>query len=280
MIGRLMFDGTHLRAVLFPGDPRLLMVTLDWRRDGKDQFSPDIYATNFARAGMAQLSIKTRVNDWFINPETAALEQVLTGLAPDYGRVQVLGFSMGAYGALRFAKALHAATVVAVSPQWSIHPDQAPFEQRYRAEATGLDPALADLGPRAVPGLRGLILIDPFAAADLQHARLIQAAFPKLGLARLNFGGHPAFGVVREAGQSWAVYQTAAAVRPMPAGIIAAHRAARRGSAAYWLRLAVRAGSRRPALAAVAVARARAIDPRDAACTNLRPSPGHLANRR
>jgi hypothetical protein len=258
---QVIFDGSHLRAVLFPGHARLLMVTLDWRRDGKDQFSPDVYATHFARAGIAQLSIKTQVNDWFINPDTVALEQALTTLPPFYTRVQMLGFSMGAYGALRFAKALHASTVVAVSPQWSIHPDHAPFEQRYSTEGRSLDPGLADLGPRAVPGLRGLILIDPFVPADLLHARRIQAAFPALQMLRLSFGGHPAFGVIREAGASWAVYHAASARRPDPAAILAAHRAGRRRSAAYWLRLAEQAGPRHPRLALRAADHARALGP-------------------
>lgn len=261
MIPQVVFDGAHLRVVLYPGNPRLLMVTLDWRRDGKDQFSPDTYATNFARMGYAQLNIKTRANDWFINPDTAAMELVLTGLAPAFGRVQMLGFSMGGYGALRFAKALGASSVVAVSPQWSIHPDQARFETRYRAEAAGFDPGIGDLAPRAEPGLRGLILLDPFERADLLHARRIQTVFPGLRLVRLNFGGHPGFGIVREAGQSGTVYQAAASKRPGPALILAAHRAGRRSSANYWLRLAAQAGPRRPVLAQLATARAGALDP-------------------
>lgn len=257
---KLIFDGAALRVVLYPGDPRLLMVTLDWRRDGKADFSPANYSTNFARMGYAQLSIKTKANDWFLNQDTLAAEAAMARLRPAFDRIHVLGFSMGGYGALRFAAALGAHSVVAVSPQSSLHPDQAPFEQRYPVEAAGFDPILGDLSSRAVPDLRGLILIDPFEQTDLAHARNITALFPKLQLARLNFGGHPAFQIVRETGKTWTLHHAAAAAAVAnPALIIAAHRAGRRGSAGYWQRLAMAAQARHPALSAYAMARAAVI---------------------
>ena len=259
MTPELVFDRADLRLVLYPGDRRLLMVTLDWRRDGKADFSPANYSTTFARMGYAQLSIKTRANDWFLNADTLAAETAMARLSATYDRVQILGFSMGGYGALRFASVLGARSVVVVSPQWSLHPDQAPFEQRYPTESARFDPALGDLSSRAVPELRGLILIDPFVAADLQHARQITALFPKLRILRLNFGGHPGFQIVRDAGKTWTLHQAAAALQPNPAQIIAAHRAGRRGSAGYWQRLAATARTRHPAWTAYALARADGI---------------------
>lgn len=254
-----IFDGAHLRAVLHPGRTGLLMVTFDYRMDAKAGFSADAHSTSFARMGHAQLSIKTRVNDWFINADTQALEAVLPAVAAAFDRVQMLGFSMGGYGALRFAGALGAQSLVAVSPQVSLHPGVVPFEQRYPAEAAEFDPVLGDLTHRAVSDLRGLLLIDPFEATDLHHARGIGRLFPKLQIVRLNFGGHPAFQIVRAAGKSWTLQHAATAHRPDPALIIAAHQAGRRGSAGYWLRLAGTAGMRRPALARLALARARGI---------------------
>lgn len=259
MSPELIFDGAALRVVLYPGDPRLLMVTLDWRRDGKADFSPANYSTNFARMGYAQLSIKTRANDWFLNQDTLAAEAAMTRLRPAFDRIHMLGFSMGGYGALRFAAALGANSVVVVSPQSSLHPAQAPFERRYPTEAAGFDPILGDLSSRAVPDLRGLVLIDPFESADLRHARQIAALFPKLRIVRLNFGGHPAFQIVRETGKTWTLHHAAAAPLAGPALIIAAHRAGRRASKGYWLRLAAAAQDRRPALAGYAIAKAGGI---------------------
>jgi hypothetical protein len=90
---------------------------------------------------------------------------------------------------------------------------------------------------------------------------MIQALFPRLLLARLGFGGHPAIRVLRSAGKAWLVQREAARDRPDGQAVRTGHRAARRGSAGYWDRLAARAGARRPALAAAARARAALLDP-------------------
>ena len=170
-----------------------------------------------------------------------------------------MGFSMGGYGALRFARALGADQAVVVSPQVSIAPGVVPFETRYPAEAGQFDAALGDLAASAWPGLAGLILVDPFHAADMAHARMIRTLFPRLEFARLAFAGHPATGVIRQAGSLWTLHREATAARgPDRRLICAAHRAGRRQSAAYWDALGRHAGARRPALAAAAQARALA----------------------
>ena len=257
----VVFDGEHLRASLFPGDLTQLMVTLDYRMPGKADFSAPNHSTNFARSRYAQLSIKTRRNDWFINADTAALEQVLIPLGRQFQRVHVLGFSMGGYGAFRFARALSARSVVAISPQMSIHPDVVPFDRRYRAEAEGFDPVLGDLQPVAMQGVHGLVVFDPFIPADLRHAQMLQMLFPALRLVRLGFGGHPAIRVLREAGKSWTLHREAAALTASPKLILQGHRAGRRQSAGYWQRLATRAAGRHPDLAAFARGQVRQLDP-------------------
>jgi len=256
-----LFDGRHLRASLIdPGADRLI-VTFDFRRTARDGFSAAAHSTGFARQGMGQLMVQTAANDWFINPDTTALEQALAGLAGRFGRVQLLGYSMGGFGALRFARVLRADTAVIVSPQVSIAPQVVPFDRRYRAEGARFDPVLGDLRQHAWPGLRGLILADPFVAADRRHVTMIQSLFPGLALARLNFGGHPAIRVLRGGRAAWWVQRAAASADPAPGPILTAHRAARAGSAGYWQRLARQAAGRRPALAAHALARAAVLDP-------------------
>ncbi len=258
---QIVFDGNFLRATLFAGNSAQLMVTLDYRMPGKADFSASHHSTSFARMGFAQLSLKTRANDWFVNPDTVALQQVLTAIAANYDRVHVLGYSMGGYGAFRFAKALGARSVVAISPQVSIDPQIVPFDQRYRAEARGFDPAIGNLSDRAHPALRGLVVIDPFIANDLRHALLLQKLFPGLRIVRLGFGGHPAIRVLREANKSWTLHREAAALYPSPKLILQGHRNGRRQSAGYWARLARRAEARHPAWAQTARARALALDP-------------------
>ncbi|TNC74621.1 alpha/beta hydrolase [Rubellimicrobium roseum] len=252
MTPEVVFDGDRLRAVLFRGRSDRTIVTFDYRQDGRDGFTPDSHSTGFARQGFGQLCLKTRANDWYVNDETAALEAVLAGLA--LGRTQALGFSMGGYGALRFARALRLAQAVVVSPQVS---PVAAWDGRYRAEVPGWDEALGALPP--LPGLKGLIVFDPFVAEDLVHVRAIRASAPGLTPVRLPFGGHPAIRTLRGAGGMRVVQAEAGARTARGAAIRAAHRAAREGSRGWWLRLGDAAGARHPGCAAAARARAEGL---------------------
>lgn len=256
---RTVFDGDHLRASLAPAtDPasRKLMVTFDFRQVGKTDFAPANVSASFAKAGFAQLSIKTRANDWFINPDTRALDSALADLAAHFEEVRCLGYSMGGYGAFRFARALRARSVVAVSPQVSIHPDEVPFDRRYRTESQGFDLAAGSLSERGLSGLEGLVIYDPFVSADRVHAKMLSALFPRLDFARLGFGGHPATRVLRPTGKAWAVQKAALEPGAGRTVVLHAHRQGRRATEGYWRKLADYAMDGRPHLAHVARAQA------------------------
>lgn len=253
-----VFDGEHLRAALFPGTKPVLVATFDFRRTTRQGFSELNNSSSFARQGYGQISISCRVNDWFINPDTVALEQALAAVAARYDRVRALGYSMGGYGAFRFARALRLDGIVTVSPQATIAPGAVKGDRRYRAEAAGFDAALGDLQSRGRDDLEGLIVTDPMNRLDLGHARLIRQAFPRVQLVPLGFAGHPASRLLREAGKAWLLQREAMAEVQSGTAIRAAHRAARSASDAYWTALAKAAGTRHPALAAHATERAHA----------------------
>lgn len=258
-----VFDGDRLRASLLRHGDRggPLIVTFDFRKIGKSDFDPPSPSAQFEKAGFSQLAIKSCANDWFVNDETPALESRLVMLAPRFGPIHMLGWSMGGYGAFRFARALGARRIVAVSPQVSIDPGVAPFEWRYGTEAEGFDPEVGRIPPVDGPGPSGLILVDPFIAADLAHARALTALFPRVVILRLAGGGHPASRLLREAGKAWLIQRAAREDGSDPSPILGAHRAERRRSAGYWSRLARAAEPRRPRLAQEARDRAARLDP-------------------
>ena len=255
-----LFEGAHLRAEIVRAGHRRLMVSFDWRvvgRDGFSEFSPN---RNFLAGGFDQLWIGSAANDWFVNPETEALEAALAGIANGYDEVRAIGFSMGGYGAFRLSRSLGITRVVAVSPQLSISQRHAPFEWRYRTEAKTFDADLGDLSVHADPGLAGHVLVDDLNAADLAHAHALQALCPALRLVRLTGGGHPATLVLREARRAGKVQHLAMDPARGLVPLLAAHRAARAGQAGYWTRLALAAEPRRPACADAARLRARALE--------------------
>ena len=252
-----LFDGARLRAELTDRGHDRLIVTFDFRRSGKDGFDPPRPSGSFDRNGWAQLAIGCSRNDWFINDETPALEAALAPLADRYGRIHMLGYSMGGYGAFRFAAMLGAQAVVATSPQVSIDPAIVPFDRRFRTEAAGFDPSLGVLPDH--PALTGVIVIDPFRRLDLRNALMLQARFPRVRIVRLAFGGHPAGGAMRDAGKGGVMNVQAQRAAPDGRAILRQHRAARRLSPAYWTALAGKARARRPALAAHALDRAETL---------------------
>ena len=255
-----IFDGDHLRAMHCARGHDRLIVTFDFRTPGKSGFSPANPSSRFDAAGFDQIMLRTARNDWFVNADTARCETALARAARGYAAVHTLGWSMGGYGALRFARALGASRITVVSPQVSVHPDIVPFDRRYRAEAAGFDRRAGDLAIRATPDATGAVLYDPMIRGDRLNAAMIGALFPGLARIALPFGGHPATGTLRDGGRAWVVQKCALAGATDAPAIRRAHRAARRASAGYWTRLARRAGPRRPALAERALDHAERLD--------------------
>lgn len=205
--GDRLFDGERLRLTHFRRGNDRVVLTFDFHRKGRAGFGDSGPSSNLERLGWDQISLRSARNDWFINAETEAMESALSAACNEYETVAWIGFSMGGYGALRFAMSARANRVIAVSPQVSIHPDIVPWDKRYHKEAADFDPRLGALVPRAESGIEGMILFDPFEPFDRRHARQILGLFPRLELLALPFGGHPASGILRAAGQSGLLMQ-------------------------------------------------------------------------
>lgn len=237
MRGPAVFDGDLLRATLTDPGAGQLFVSFRQRIGQPGGFEDKAPARFFIRKGFAHLHIQSRWNDWFINAETEALDAALARLAARYDRRVAMGFSMGGYGALRFARALSLDAALAISPQFSISPKHVRFDRRYRTESRGWDAGLGDLTCRG-SGLAGAVLFDPFKRNDLGNALLIAEAFPQMRLARLGCGGHPATRPLVQAGDfNWLRGQLLSGT-PDSAAVVQRHRKARKNSDSYWRHLA------------------------------------------
>ncbi len=234
----LIWGGERLRLYHFRSGGSKLIVSFDFRQTERTGFNPPDPSKTFAEAGFDQLSLRVSRNDWFINPETEVAEILMAEIASNYGAVQMIGYSMGGYGVFRFAKKVGARSILAISPQFSIHPGVVPFEKRYHEDAGEFDPALGDLSSRALPDLRGVMLVDTLRPRDLQHARMLQSLYPKVHIARLMGGGHPATEVMAKAGVASIITREAVKYPPSLAALTGMHRSVRRSSPLYLTRLA------------------------------------------
>ena len=245
-----IFDGQLLRALVDDHKGDRLLVTFDYRRMSRPpgRFLDTSFSERLAKKGISQLRIMTGQNDWYANAETKDLEAVLADYAAQFETVHMYGFSMGGYGAFRFAKTMGATTVLGVSPLAGIWGDIRFFDRRYDADLVGSDPAVGNLEPHACAQLSGVVMVDSTNREDLMHAKLLQMMFPKVKLARMAFAGHPAGAVIREGGAFKDIVVQATSPNPSASKLVRKYRAVRRRSPSYFLRRARVLRSRWPDL--------------------------------
>lgn len=186
---RILFQGRFLRAMGTGLDRARIVVTFDHRQKDKTAFEDYRPFERALDAGAGHLAISSAANDWFLNAETGALASALRDASARW-EASGIGFSMGGYGAMRFAADLCMARMILFAPQFSILPQHPPGDPRYASYAVGLDPALDAIPPSGAT--EGLVFYDPrLQPVDRLHADLICAHFPRLRRAALPFGGHP-----------------------------------------------------------------------------------------
>ncbi len=259
--GERLFDGERLRLTHYGRGNGRAVLTFDFHRKDRSGFGEAGPSRNLQRLGWDQISLRSARNDWFINSETDAMERALAAACTGFETVAAIGFSMGGYGALRFAKSAGASRVIAVSPQVSIHPEHVPWDRRYHKHAAEFEPSLGALGPHAESRLEGLVLFDPFEPFDRHHVRQITDLYPRLTPLALPFGGHPASGILRAAGRTGLLMQMLTRDSgPEVRDLRKAYREIRRGEPTYLLALARRSLLCHPRVADWALCRLEEMD--------------------
>jgi hypothetical protein len=131
---------------------------------------PIVEAHNISTIGIA-----SRLRDWFRNPGIDRFLAEHPDLFRNFpGDVVAVGYSMGAYGAIKYSRAINASTVVAICPQYTM--DAAGMGDT-RAPHKFFDPVLhrnMEPRPEEMSG-RIYVLHDPHYNNDLVHVRALAA---------------------------------------------------------------------------------------------------------
>lgn len=182
-------DTIMVRQVV-TGSSQRWVITFDHHSigDGFDRFG---FGEEFLLAnGISAIHVLGRGNDWYQYEDIFdALATVRAATAGAARRI-TYGSSMGGYAAVRFADAVAADGVLALSPQWSINPSRAGWEHRWPQDSHRihwLDSIDGPVSCRAQP----VLIYDPHMPLDRRHVRHIAAETPSLLIA-VPYSGHPA----------------------------------------------------------------------------------------
>lgn len=142
----------------------------------------------FCKSAVSAIHVMGAREDWYQYPEMAQVMAVVRRATAGAARVMTYGSSMGGYAALRFADAAGANAVLAISPQYSLDPAKAPFETRWRQEASRIQ-WLPDIDGPLACSCTPVIVFDP-ASDDNRHVNMIatETAIERIAL---RHSGHP-----------------------------------------------------------------------------------------
>lgn len=173
------------------------------RRNNRDLAQLGFGAAFLLENGFDVVAIKTSRDIWYenlVDGDIAEIERWLSWGRTPYRLRLGYGSSMGAYGAVRFSKALKLDRVLALSPIFDI---KQAWDTRWKADVAQMSP---DIGMIAMPGAdqadvtkhqlsdltEYMMIFDPLDTDGLHIARFKRLIAPdKLTLMGLPYAGHP-----------------------------------------------------------------------------------------
>lgn len=139
---------------------------------------------------ISAIHVLGRGNDWYQYPDAFDAMTAVCVATAGVARRITYGSSMGGYAAVRFADAVGADGVLALSPQFSLNPARAHWDDRWLQDSQRvrwIDAIDGRIQCRARP----VLLYDPHVALDLEHVSRIAAETPST-LLPIPYSGHPA----------------------------------------------------------------------------------------
>lgn len=173
------------------------VVTFDHYGIGAGFERPGFGEAYLAAQGISAIHVLGRGDDWYQYGDMPAALASVREATRGATRVLTYGSSMGAYAALRFADAVGATDVLALSPQYSIDPAVAPGEERWSQDIRRIQWLPEYNGPMACSA-RAVVIYDPMGP-DRWHGQQIEND-AAAHLVRLPYTSHPVTSFLSETG--------------------------------------------------------------------------------
>ncbi len=247
MTARVLFANAELEVRHVPAaDASRHVVTFDRYHDDRTLARPGFGEDFFARHGITATHVLTRDNDWFQYPWLSDALDAIRAATAGAADVMAYGSSMGGYAAVRFADAVGAHRVLALSPQYSIDPQKMPSEIRWAQDMRRLC-FLPEVDGPIRGGVVPVLAYDPWCP-DGEHADRIADDISVVRL-RVPFAGHLAAAYLSQAGLLTGLVMGTLDGTLDAAAVGCAVRRARRVVPTYYCGLAMQQSTRRPNLA-------------------------------
>jgi hypothetical protein len=147
---------------------RLVVTFASWSHEpGLDH--PGFGAAFCEKHGLDAVHVTCVGNDWYQYEDMPQAYAAIREAGRDHESLVTYGVSMGAYQAIKAAPFVGARRVLAISPQFSIDPAKAPFENRW-SEAAGITFIDDEIKPARA---RYALVYDPRSRLDAAQAGLI-----------------------------------------------------------------------------------------------------------
>lgn len=192
---QIVFEDEHIRAIYLKGSADILVLSfgdLITRAKGTSINAEK----SLSKYEYPVIGIMPKLKSWFPKASMQGVLEAIQPILAKYKHVVAYGGSMGGYAAIKYAKPFQVSRVVAMVPQYSIHPEEVE-DRRY---TDFYDHAVnADMRIQAediVDTCEYIVIYDPYFDLDREHYLKIKALIPQIHTLHLPYTGHDAIAVL------------------------------------------------------------------------------------
>ncbi|WP_147391900.1 hypothetical protein [Paracoccus onubensis] len=194
-----VYRSDHLNCICYKENSDNLSIVFDHMRTRDGNFPKHGYP--IYHKNTALLHVHCKDNNWFLVPDLNKARRAIAEFSKKYSRITAFGSSMGGYGAVLFSKKINYDFVFLASPQFSIFPKIAPFDDRFTSnlEKTYGNCELKTISRKTINS--GLLIYDSSITEDRLHKDLFSIYFPEILAVSFPFSGHPALSIFGDTGK-------------------------------------------------------------------------------
>lgn len=192
---QIVFEDEHIRAIYLKGSADTLVLSfgdLITRAKGTSINAEK----SLSKYEYPVIGIMPKLKSWFPQSSMLGLLAAIKPILENYKKVVAYGGSMGGYAAIKYAKPFQVSRVVAMVPQYSIHPEEVADRRYTDFYDHTVNANMRIQAEDIVEDCEYIVVYDPYFDLDREHYLKIKALIPHLHTLHLPYTGHDAIAVL------------------------------------------------------------------------------------